>query len=474
MTGGKMNRIRKANRRHFLRGALTGLLVVIASLFVPPVAAQDPAIGIAPVPAGAMPDGFTLAAVGDLIYLRPMLPALETRSPRMLALLRDADLTFGNFETMAIDMARFEGSPQALSGGSWMYADPRVVADVRDMGFDIVSLANNHSTDWGVEGLAETERRLTEAGLVFAGTGTTLQGARSPRFHHAPQGRVSLIAAASSFTAMSPAGDPVGEVPGRAGLNPLRVDRIAVVRFDQLEQLRAIAGQEDEEETVRLFGRQFRAGPRPDGTMAWTFEPNERDVAGNLLAIRQGRQYSNFAVYSLHNHEPGNDSDTPADFAIAFARQTIDAGADAFVGHGPHILRGIEIYRSRPIFYSLGNFAMMNNALEALPGDFYERLGIEPGEATVGEILQGRAERSFSDSRQFESVIAVSRFDGGEVAEIRLYPIDLGVDATGVDRGVPRHATGATARRILETMQRLSEPFGTSIVISNGVGIIRP
>nr|WP_318528309.1 CapA family protein [Mesorhizobium sp. ZC-5] len=49
-------------------------------------------------------------------------------------------------------------------------------------------------------------------------------------------------------------------------------------------------------------------------------------------------------------------SQEPPDYQQSFARKMIDAGADAYVGHGPHLPRGIEIYKGRPIFYSLGNF----------------------------------------------------------------------------------------------------------------------
>ena len=55
----------------------------------------------------------------------------------------------------------------------------------------------------------------------------------------------------------------------------------------------------------------------------------------------------------------------PADFIPIFARAVIDAGADVFVGHGPHVLRGIEIYKGKPIFYSLSNFIFQNETAAA-------------------------------------------------------------------------------------------------------------
>jgi poly-gamma-glutamate synthesis protein (capsule biosynthesis protein) len=175
----------------------------------------------------------------------------------------------------------------------------------------------------------------------------------------------------------------------------------------------------------------------------------------------------------VHAHEPGNASQTPADFLEGFARQAIDQGADAVIGHGPHQVRGIEIYKGRPIFYSLGNFAMMNNSLDVAPADMFEQYGVAPGAATIPELLQARNAREYGDRKLFESVIAVSRYAGGEVVEIRLYPIDLGVNETGAARGVPKLADAAVGQVVLERLARLSAPYGTKISIEKGVGIWR-
>lgn len=446
--------------------------------------AQIPAepLKIAPVPSTPMPDGFTFAAAGDIILLRPMLATIEAKSPAMVKLLRDADVTFGNFETMELDLASFRGSPQAESGGTWMVANPGVAKDIAAMGFDIVSLANNHANDWGPEGLYETMARLDAAGLVHAGSARNLQAARAPRYHDGSKGRVGLVAASSTFPASSRAGDPLGEVPGRPGVNPLRAERSVLVSQAQWEMLaelaKAVPYADPPKLTpggpVRLFGTSYRATATPGEKLGLSYKLNARDADGNLLAVRQAKQNGNFAVFSLHNHEPGNAADTPTEFAQEIARKAIDEGADAFVGHGPHILRGIEIYKGKPIFYSLGNFAMMNNSLDVQPRDQFEQYGVEPGTATTPEMLAARNARAFSDPRQFESVIAVTRYAGGKVVEIRLHPIDLGVNLQGAAKGVPALADAATGRRILETMQRLSAPFGTRITIEKGVGVIRP
>jgi poly-gamma-glutamate synthesis protein (capsule biosynthesis protein) len=123
----------------------------------------------------------------------------------------------------------------------------------------------------------------------------------------------------------------------------------------------------------------------------------------------------------------------------------VDAGADIVVTHGPHVLRGIEIYNGKPIFYGLGSL-------------FFELGRDWPRE-------------------WFDSAVAVSEFRGGRVAEVRLYPIVLGapVEARArLEQGVPHLATGADARRVLEALQRASQRYGTRIQIEGAVGIIRP
>ncbi len=426
----------------------------------------------APVPSTPIAGDFSLAAVGDLIYLRPMLATLEKQAPEMLRILRGADVTFGNFETTALDLATFKGSPQAESGGTWMLADPGVPKDVAAMGVDIVGHANNHATDWGVEGMIETLKLLDAAKLVRAGTGRTMAEARAPAYYDGPQGRVALVSATTTFTPMTPAADPLGRVPGRPGANTIRSTEIGQVSEADLTVLARITGTKPGA-PVRIKGRDFRAVDAPTTPMTIGYDLNQKDLAANLLAVRQARQNGNFVVFSLHNHEPGNASQTPADFAPGLARQIIDAGADVYMGHGPHQLRGIEIYKGKPIFYSLGNFAMMNNSLDDVPADMFDQFGVTPGSVTTPELLQARNAKSFSDPNLYESVIATTHFRDGRLTEVRLYPIDLGVTATGAARGVPNMADAATGARILERLQRLSAPFGTRIDIVKGVGIIR-
>ncbi|WP_352480714.1 CapA family protein [Mesorhizobium sp. M0045] len=194
-----------------------------------------------------------------------------------------------------------------------------------------------------------TSRALDENGIIHAGAGESLAQADAARFMETARG-------AATFAPMARACNPAGEAPGRPGLNALRLTKSIVVPREMLESLRRIhkvlpgynpAGQEPNR--VVLGGVIYKAGDKAD----YSFEANARDVANILRNVRRGKQFSGL----LHCHEPRARARRmepgTADYEQSFARRLIYAGADAYVEHGPHLLRGIEIYKRRPIFYSL-------------------------------------------------------------------------------------------------------------------------
>src|SRR5271156_1039895 len=148
-----------------------------------------------------VPDGFTVTAVGDLIISRPLrqeaarLPGFKI----VLDRLKRGDVLFGNMESTIFDVRHFSGAAYSYEG-DWTNASlPAVAADLREMGFDLVSRANNHVMDWGIEGMRETGRRLDEAGIVHAGAGETRGLARAPQYYETPVARVALVSFASTF-----------------------------------------------------------------------------------------------------------------------------------------------------------------------------------------------------------------------------------------------------------------------------------
>ena len=424
-------------------------------------------------------DGFTLTTVGDLIFARPVAQTPDPAFQSIVKRLQAGDVTFGNFEGSAIDIRHFEGYPAAEFGGVWIIGPPEVARDLKTMGFDMVSRANNHTTDWGLEGMRQTNAALDEAGIVHAGSGATRAAARAPRYIDTPRGRVAIVAMASSFTPMSQAMDPVGEAPGRPGLSAVRVTRQVFVTQDELDRLRRIRDEQpagavtptpdEPKDGVNLFGTIYRVGER----RGYTYTVNAADEAEVLKAIRHAKMSADFVVATIHAHDPGNWSEEPADFLPTLAHKAIDAGADAWVGHGPHQLRGIEIYKGKPIFYSLGNFIFQLDLLQPVGQDLYERFNKSPTTMTDTEFSTFWTDRTFQGAQYYQSVVAESRFAHGQLAEIRLHPVDLGYDKRAANRGVPRLAGPDVARAILERLQRLSKPFGTTMVTEQNVGVIR-
>ncbi|MFJ5841720.1 CapA family protein [Streptomyces shenzhenensis] len=430
------------------------------------------------VPRSPLAGRFTLGAVGDLIYLRPMARTLRAQQPGLLRELARADVLFGNLETAILDIDAFDGAPQAESGGTWMHADPRVADDLRALGFSVVGLANNHATDWGTEGLLETVRRLDRAGLPSAGAGRTSSGARAATYLDVEQGRIAVLAATATFTPMSPAADPFGRVPARAGISVLRTVETSVVSpqdYAMLTRLAAAGSYSNSirEGSLRLMGGEFVAdeslGP---GEVRIEHRTDESDAAEILTAIRQARQNSSFVVFSFHSHEPDNGAQ-PAPFAAEFARRAVDAGADVVVGHGPHQLRGIELYRGAPIFHSLGNFAMMSNSLDVVTRDTYRLYGADPADVTVPELLSARNATIFADPVLDEALLPLLHYDEGELTEIELLPLDLGRGTAGAAHGTPRLAAPAVAEPLLERVAALSAPFATRLTLLGDRAAIR-
>lgn len=422
-------------------------------------------------------DGFTVTAVGDLIIKYP--ESMRRDFAEIVNILKNADVTFGNFENTAFDFPRFQAYPQAEAGGSWLLSAPTVTNDVRSMGFTVMSRANNHATDWGVEGMLETNRLLDRAGIIHAGTGKTRAAARDASYLQTSQGNIGLVAISSSFTSMSRSMSPLGLAPGRPGVNALRTRRLVLVTAEQMRVLRTIRNSipaglldptlpEPTDNELELCAVHYRVGNHP----GFSYEMDAIDLNENLASIRLGKERSDFLIVSMHAHEPTIWSRDVPDFLPILARTAIDNGADMFIGHGPHRLRGIEIYQGKPIFYSLGNFFFEQDQQYPIVADMWEQFKLDPATMTEAEFVERRRKKRFHDEEFYQSVIAVNCFAKGQLSEIRLYPVDLSSDR-GSRRGVPRLAAPEIAQKILKLLRKLSDPFGTTIKIDGNIGVIQ-
>lgn len=412
---------------------------------------------------------FTFAAVGDIIIRRPIGEG-EAGYQALVKVMREADMTYANMEGPILDEARFSGP---LAGG------PRSVVDeLKRMGIRIMTTANNHTLDAGPEGMFETHRLLDEAGIVHAGSGKNLADARRARIAVTPKGTVAAVGMYSidaSSNNRSRFTDATADMPG---LNPLHLTPYNMVTAEHMQALKKIrdaiyarrsevhvpvapVAADEPAGRLRLFQTAFTVGPHPGDL---TYEMDPADLKGIITSVRVGKQIADFLVVAIHCHQNSfafqtysQDHQTP-DFLIELAHQVIDNGADAFVGHGVHTLRGIEIYKGKPIFYGVSSF-------------FYHR---DPApEITDRSAAPGGGLNEIDDN--LETLLTTSRFEDGKLVEVRLYPADLGQDRS---RPISRSGTPSTpspemARRVLERLQTLSKQFGTTVSIQNGVGVIR-
>lgn len=219
--------------------------------------------------------GRTIAAGGD-----PLRPFAE--------LLREADYRIANLECPVATVG------QAMDSKIYTFrAAPRALEIVKGR-FDAVSVANNHSGDYGRDAFTETLAHLHGAGIAAFGGGRNLQEAHAPLWIE------------------------------RSGL------RIAVLAYDEFKP------------------RAFEAGPSWPG-VAWA---EDSEIVADIHAAR--RAGADVVIPFLHwgwEREPN-----PGARQRELARLMIDAGADAVVGAHPHVTQGADLYRGRPIVWSLGNF----------------------------------------------------------------------------------------------------------------------
>lgn len=249
------------------------------------------------------------------------------------------------------------------------------------------------------------------------------------------------------------------------------------VTAEQMAQLRAIAGDTGSGDTLEAFGVRFKVTPRP-GEYRYEMEP--QSLRNILREVRTGKQFNDFLTVTAHWHQNrfafqrySNDH-YPAAFQIEFAHAVIDQGADLFFAHGMHTLKGVEIYKGKPIFYGLSNFVFHSQMVRT-----WRDHGEQPDMTLDGPIIgEGETNAAYwSRLQQPSNLVALltqTRFEKGQLVEVRLYPVDLGpLSRPGSQFGTPRRPSPEAARRILCDVIDYSKPFGTRIVIQGGVGIIR-
>ncbi|MBM3790700.1 MAG: CapA family protein [Acidobacteria bacterium] len=455
-------------------------LLILAATGVTPVAGQNSGTSTP-----ASEPAWSVAAVGDAIMTRQV-KCFENDAAFMglVKPIREADAAVINLELNLFRIWDFQGYPQAENGGNYEVAPPEVAEDLKWMGFNLFNHANNHTTDYGVEGMMETWKLLDSMNLVYAGAGMNAGEAAQAKYFETAKGRFALIGMATSFTPMSRAGESRPDMKGRPGVNALRTTTQTQLAPAQMAELRKIAREaggrvpDSEKEPVRFGGGTFLAGAE-NGQISTV---NVRDEDRILRSIRSAAKQADFVIVHSHSHDMAGPTDlSPAPPHLReFVKKCMDAGADMFAVSGPHRLRGIEIYKGKPIFYSLGNFFMQNETIEPMPDDMYERYDLG-SDALAADFYDARSRpdpktglpTSYYPAQAdiWESVVAVPAFRGDRVVEIKLYPVDMGFRMPRSQQGTPRLADPALARKIIERVAKMSEQYGTTIVFKDGIGL---
>lgn len=266
----------------------------------------------------------TVLAVGDLILDEPDPDSFFAPTSE---LLHRGDVVIGHVETPYT-----ETEMQSVLGVPAPAVPPTQLDALARAGFTVATLAGNHIFDQGHAGVRDTLARLRANGLVTAGAGMDLAEARRPGRAAVAGGTVAVL----SYNTVGPRESWAGAAkPGCAYLQ--------VLSHYELDHA--------------------SPGGRPQ---AYTFAtPDSLDVLEHDVAA--ARADCSLLVVALHKGV--NGSTTPQWYEKQVTHAAIDAGADVVVGHHPHIMAGIEVYRGKPIYHGLGNFVTVTHALSTDPAE---------------------------------------------------------------------------------------------------------
>ena len=426
----------------------------------------------------------SFCAVGDMLVQR-RIPKESEGFKEVSEFLSKADAKYVNLETT---LHRGEHFANQFNGGSYLRCDPEILDDIKEYGFNMTSFANNHSMDFGHGGLMATKKAVDEAGIKNAGVGNNIDEASAPCYLDTPNGRIALIAIVSTMENHSAmAGPQSRRYPGRPGVNGLRIDEYISVTKEQLEAIRKIEELSQINAQKNIERAEGYYPPVPEGVATlkdlrfqegeetkYVTHPNSEDLARVEKAIYEAQMQADYILVTVHSHElSGDKKENPSQFLQEFAHFCIDKGAHAVIGHGPHLLRPVEMYKGYPIFYSLGNFVIHNECIPYAPEEMYKMQGLTSDD-TMRDFFCKRSKNYtrglMRDRRMLESVIPYVEFVDGKVNKIELMPIELNFDLPVWRSGNPRFSD---KHNIIERLNDMSKEFGTTITVDErGYGVV--
>lgn len=240
-------------------------------------------------------------------------------------------------------------------------ADPAHIAGIKMAGFDMVSLGNNHSMDYGPAGLSEMTSLLSKNEITYAGAGMNYAEAWSPASYKGGTNPKVGFSSMLAFMGDGPINTCTPATKNSAGLAGLKLG--GVVNKKTLPIIKEI--------------------------------------------VRRTKEQGEMVIIALHW---GIEKQTvPTPYQVQLGRAFIDAGADIVLGHHPHVLQGAEIYRGKPIFYSLGNLISPRPGSTALfsmtyEGTEFSAMSILPCSISGGNVAPSNAKAASSELTRFSKL----------------------------------------------------------------------
>lgn len=268
--------------------------VLAALLLVSSAHALSAESTAASAPTATSSNDFVVSAVGDIMLdasSRPIISGMGYDYPyvKVRQFFKDSQIIFGNLEGPLTN----RGTPE--NDKKFVFHSPpdKVSAALKNAGFNVVSLANNHTLDYGAEGLAQTVETLDAIGIQHAGAGANLAAARKPAMLQVNGQRVAILAYSITLP-------------------------------------------------DNFYAETNKAG---------TAFAHEEQVQEDIIAARK---QADVVLVSFHWGQEGKT--VLREYQTRIGHLAIDSGASVVIGHHPHILQGIERYKDGLILYSLGNF----------------------------------------------------------------------------------------------------------------------
>lgn len=362
-----------------------------------------------------------VAAVGDVMVDRENPDSIFEH---VRELLHSADIVFGQLETAYSN----KGSMGSSGPRGAMPNDVSNYPAIPNAGFDVISMASNHIMDWGADAVLDCRDRLEGDGIDVVGAGEDLSHA----YQAVVESHSGVDIAFLSFCSVAP--DGYYAATNKPGVAPMR----AITHYEPVE-------------------------PDQPGTPCEVLTiPRERDIERLEAKISEAQRRADVVIVSMHWGIHFIRSRI-ADYQTEVAEAAIEAGADAIVGHHPHILKGIDVQRGVPILYSIGNFAF----------DFTGRNGDEEynerRQRVYDELVPTTENRFQSDARY--STIASLNVDEGGVTGVRLTPVWI----NKTDQPEPVSPDSDHGREMVEYLDAVTRQAGfeTDLQVSDGDVVVR-